>query len=279
MFHKTTALTLISTVLTLAPLAAGTLDARTPREARRADAFVALHGTGDGPQQPAARMPLGQALRAYALVSQGFDYSGRGDASYWMRSARNCGISARALGAAIRNLGQSMHTGPISGAISGLGSQLLAIDWSGTGDASFWMGRTRAICQKAIDVGQLLEQMSQANPGNGSPDGTVRTAYVLEGLARIAASPDQSGNGDAYFWMKTTRDFVRIGRATGRALASLVGDGNDPLTVVLRSMATQLQALDDMGTGDAHYWMARAGAVAEQMEGFARSLADIAANL
>ncbi|MBI3890503.1 MAG: hypothetical protein HY303_03130 [Candidatus Wallbacteria bacterium] len=273
---KTAIVTLATGILALTPLFAAQQPAR---EAARAASFAKLYGTGDGPIQVHPLMPLSVALGAYALVADGFDESGRGDAEYWMKTTRDFGIAARAFGSAVRDAGRSMQPGPVSAAVSGLGARLLGVDWGGSGDANFWMLRATAIAQKVRDAGRLLRQVAQAAGPGDSAQSVVPAAAVIEGLGRVAACPDYSGNGDAYYWMRTTRDFAQLGRAAGRALLAVSGDGSDPLTVVLRGMSQQLTSLDDSGTGDANFWMARARGIAEQMEGNARSLHDIASNL
>ena len=246
------------------------------RDAKRVEKFEALNGTGDPSQPLQTTVGLGTALSALAQVTTAFDQSGTGDVEYWMKTARDYGRAAQALGGALSRLGSSMEPGPVAAAVAGMGGQLVSVSYAGHGDVHYWMARVKSICATVRGVGQQMNTMAASCGANGP---TVRGGAVLQGLAIVAESVDCGGNGDVEYWMKTTRSFCQIGHGVGRGVDLVAGSVPAPLDGVLRGLGAQFGGLSSAGTGSVQYWMARARGVSEQMSGLSNSLNQIASSL
>lgn len=240
--------------------------------------FQALHGTDTAPAA-STRIELATALRSLGEVSRSFDYGGNGDAEFWMKVTRDFVRSGRALGGGMQTLARSMQPGPVAAAISAVGANLSTLSQAGNGDAYYWMARAKETSQRISSAGQQLDTIAASLVASASGAETVPAGAVLVALAQVAGSLDYAGHGDAEYWMRTTRNFVRIGRGVGRGLALVSGGVPSPLNAVLTATANQLTGLSEAGNGTADYWMARARGVAEQVRGHGSALNDIANNL
>lgn len=249
----------------------------TARDAARAERFDRAHGTVS-PAPVSTRVELATALFALSEVSRSFDQSGNGDAEYWMKTTRDFVRTGRGLGSGLHSLSHSMNPGPLAAAIGGVGAGLSALSEAGNGDAHYWMGRTRDTAQRIKGAGQQLDTIAASLAASPAPE-TVPAGAVLMALAQVASTLEYAGHGDAEYWMRTTRNFVRVGRGVGRGLALVAGSVPSPLNAVLSASAVQLTNLSEAGNGTADYWMARARGVAEQVRGHGQSLHDIALNL
>ena len=264
--------------LALAALVAATpVFAQGARDAARTDNFARLNGTST----PAASSQLetGTALRALAEISRAFDYGGNGDADYWMKCTRDYVKSGRGLGSAMVTLSRAMKPGPLAASISGVGAGLYGLDGAGNGDANYWMMRTKEVSQRIRAAGDQLDGIAGSLQGTPAGTETVSVSAALQSLTEVAYSLDYSGRGDAEYWMRTTRNFAFIGRATGRALAMVASGAPAPLNGVLNAMTGQLTNINEAGNGNSDYWMARAQGVAQLVKSSGQSLASIAASL
>jgi hypothetical protein len=262
----------LALIVTAAPLAAQTPD----RDATRAARFEALNGA----PQPghSTRVELATALRALAEVSRSFDHGGTGDAEFWMKCTRDFVRSGRGVGRAMQTLARSMGPGPVSAAIGGVGASLATLSDGGTGDAHYWMARTKEVSTRIRATGEQLDTIA-ASLAAGPAAETVPLAALLDGFAEVAFTLDQGGHGDAEYWMRTTRNFAHVGRGIGRGVSVAAAGTPEPLNSVLRSMAAQLAALNEGGTGSSQYWMARARGIAEQVRGTGTALREMAYSL
>jgi hypothetical protein len=213
-----------------------------------------------------APVALADALKAFALVTDGFNYGGTGDVQYWMKSAKDFGKSGAALGNALQHVVRNTH-GSAATAVKALGAQLAGLDWGGNGDVNYWMLRTKEICQSVRRVGSDLRRIANSAGATNVSDGRV-----LYGFSRVCLSIDYSGTGVVEYWMKTTKDFAMIGRATGNGLDTLVTDSENPVNEVVRDIAHQLKSLNEGGHGDVYYWMGRARTMADRITSLGRSL-------
>lgn len=238
----------------------------------RARRFADLH-RADAPGMTAP-MPLATALNALATTAEGFDYSGRGDVDYWLRTAEDFAASGRALGRAFERVSFHMDQGPVAAAVGAIGAQLSTLKAGTRGDVYYWMNRTKEIAQRVEGAAQQIRAIA-----GGLTQETIAVSTTLEALAEVIASTDYSGRGDADYWLRATRNFCFIGRACGRGVQQVVGSLQEPIATVISTFANQLLALSEAGRGDVNYWLARAQATAEQMEGVSVALIQIARRL
>lgn len=247
-------------------------------DATRAARFEQVNGKEASPKA-FTRVDLATALRSLGEVSRSFDYAGNGNAEFWMKITRDFVRSGRALGAGMQTLARSMNPGPLSAAISGVGANLGSLSAQGQGDAYFWMARAKETAQRISGAGQQLDTIAASLTSTANGAESVPAGAALMALAQVAYSLDYAGHGDAEYWMRTTRNFVRVGRGVGRGVSLVSGGLPSPLNAVLAATANQLTNLSEAGNGTADYWMARARGVAEQVRGHGQSLNDIAVNL
>ena len=246
-------------------------------DAARAANFVRMNGK-DAAAVASTRIELAVSLRALGEVSRSFDFGGNGTADFWMKITRDFVRGGRALGQGMQTVARAMNPGPVAAAIGGVGANLGALNEGGNGDAYYWMARAKDTAQRITSAGQQLDTIAASLQSTPAPE-TVPAGAVLMALAQVAGSLDQGGNGDAQYWMRTTSDFVHLGRGVGRGLSLVAGTVPSPLNAVLNATASQLTALNEGGNGTADYWMARARGVADQVRGHGQTLAEIAQTL
>lgn len=120
-------------------------------------------------------------------------------------------------------------------------------------------------------------------PGTATPapaSTRVELATALRALGEVSRSFNHGGTGDAEYWMKTTRDFVRSGRGLGQAMQTVSRAMNPgPLSAAIGGVGAGLAGLNQAGNGDAHFWMARARETALRISGAGEQLDTIAASL
>lgn len=272
----------LTALVTAAPLAAQTAvgsgtttaaPAREDRDAARAANFAAL----SAPKDHSTRIDTATALRALGQVARSFDSGGTGDAEYWMKTTKDFARSGRGVGRAMQTVARAMGPGAVAAAVGGTGASLVSLDWGGSGDAYYWMARTKETAQRIGAAGQQLDAIAAAL-ASGQPQ-TVPLGALLDALAQVSFTLDHSGRGDAEYWMKTARNFAHVARGIGRGVAAAAAGTPEPLGGVLRAMADALGQISEAGTGNADYWMARARGVAEQVKGTGQALREMAMSL
>ncbi len=193
-----------------------------------------------------ASVPLQGALYALQRVTTGFDVSGNGNVDFWMKTTRDFA----------------------------LWGQLPTLSEGGHGNVHYWMARAESVASMVQGAGNQLYALA-----NGAGAETAPLAAVVAGLGHVAGSVDYSGEGNADYWMRTTRNFCFLGRAVGRGLDAVASFAPPALQGLLGSYAGQLQGLSEAGTGNVHYWMARAQDVAEHVRSVGQALKNLAPHL
>jgi hypothetical protein len=207
------------------------------------------------------------ALQALGDIPPGVDYSGNGDANYWMRTASDFSAYGHALGQSLYNV-SAYAPASLRPIIAAIAPQLTSMDPSGTGDATYWMQRTTALATTFSQACQQLTSLERA-PDASQP---MPVGPTLGALAALAASEDYSGTGDVNFWCKTARDAGMLANAIGTAVQQVAASSAEPMASYLRGLGNSFSQVNYAGTGDVNYWLAQDQNIVQQVHSLGQSL-------
>jgi len=204
---------------------------------------------------------ISTTIRALALTSKAFNYTGKGDVEFWMRTAIDFARTARAMGSSVKAIALRVHNGPVNAALNPVALQLSEIEAGTSGNVDYWMQRTKDIHDQVHNLRDELLSLS-----NVLGNETMHTHTALRVLVIMMTSSSYEGYGNINYWLRATRNISLLSQSCGQALESLAQQVPEPLYTVLLNYVNQLLESSANGNGDIDYWRDKAKEVSVTLD-------------
>lgn len=247
----------------------GSVRGRAMRDALRPARFAALHSVHVPPPATRGTISAATTLEALGGVAQGLTVAGHGDVDYWFRAATDLARTGRALGRAVVAVGRAMGDDAIARLVVQQGTQLTALQATGTGDVDYWLATAKSAGDQLAGAGAMLAQLGAASAASSQG---LRLRVALDALVAVARSVDAAGTGTLDFWLRATEHNATVAQSVARQLkvvAAAAPPGTAPLLLAIAGLFSGVTA---SGHGTVDYWLARAAAAARQVRAHADTL-------